>query len=163
MKKLFTLVLAVAACCCCDVGANMTVKERLWAPAESLKQPITAALGQLPITAYGRTFQASGAKNRGIAVLPLFDWGILTAGLLGGTGDLSNFMDEQGLIGASAHVNADRVLIAMFPEVKEYLEGTIPYTTMGYAFKFGAGAGWDGTASEFATVLYVGPQFSFGK
>lgn len=132
---------------------------------ESFKEAPKIAIGDLPAVCYARTFQKSGSNNRAVGVFPLIDYGVLTASIIGGTGDLSSASaySEKGLLGAGAHVRADRVLTRAFPEIAPFFAGSIPWTSnkITWEAQLGAGAAWDMAVGEAVQLLYAGPQIKF--
>ena len=158
MKKLLFLVgLAIlSGPRWCPAGM---ILDRVSAPIRTLYSAPTPALGKGLSVAYARTFQKSGTYNQAIALTPLYDWGILSMEVLGGSGEIEKLgSSAQGLIGMGGSVHADRVLKAMFPEIAQYIEGPVPFTggRITYEVQAGAGAGFDFNRKEPAALLYTG-------
>ena len=161
--KLKSLLLAVGLLAASGPLAYADMVDRVGSVLDTFKQAPEIAIGELPATCYGRTFQKSGVKNRAVGVFPLINYGVITVSVIGGTGDLATAYDEGGFMGAGAHVRVDRVLKTAFPEIRQFFEGSIPWTSgkAKWEIQLGAGHGWDAKAGESAQILYVGPQIAF--
>ena len=138
----------------------MTIGERLFAPAETLRNAPNLPKSFTPIPCYARTFQKTGSSNRVIAILPFVNWGILDVAVIGGTPSFADLTDGKGLLGTGGGVSFDRFLESIFPELEDAFSGPIPGTNGKFTFavKAGVGAVWDFTTSEAATLIYGGPQ-----
>lgn len=142
---------------------GMTILQRLSAPVQTLSKAPTPALATGFTGAYALTFQKSGTRDRILALLPIYNWGITSMEFLGATGDLSDIDGDSGIFGAGGGVHADRVLSAMFPEIAPVFNGPLPFTggKLTYALELGAGAGWDFTNKEPFQALYAGAGVKF--
>lgn len=143
--------------------AGLSIFSRLAAPLATFKEPIRPVLGASAAAGYARTFQKSGTKNRVVGVLPLLEWGILEVDFLTATGDVNALTDDRGMVGGGGSVQGSKVLTSIFPELSPYFAGNIPGTNgrVQWEMNFGAGAGYDWTASEPVALLYFAPKARF--